>query len=325
MKPSVLVALAAMVLACALTADSTAIAKDSKHTTLGVALSPAHFPYFSHQDIENFFTEASQMGSHVTWICEWQSVPPLVQIQAIHNRAAQNGLKFHLYLSPIALMGGRKTPAVPASAGGTSFKDPAVRQAYKDEVLTFASLVPEYLGLATEVNFLAQNPAEFEALVTLARETYLAVKQKYPAQTVTISFQWDVMSKHQQFDILKQFAGSLDVYSFTTYPDAFGYPVKIPADYFSSVRNVLPRERLGFSEIGWSAAPPSSQDEQADFFRKLPQLMSGARPEFLTLALLHDVSMFTGELARLNAVGIRQVDDTPKKAWVVVVNLPELR
>ena len=298
----------------------------ARDTILGTSLSPAHVPYQSDRDIDRFFEQARQIGSHVTWIVEWESIPPMMYFQVIHQKAADKGLKFHLHLSPIALMDGRKRPAIPASIGGVSFSDPKVRQAYKDQVLTLASLQPDYLGLATEVNFLAQNPPEFAAFASLAQETYAAVKKQYPNQTVTISFQWDVMSAHKQFEVLDQFAKSLDVYSFTSYPDAFGDASKInvPDDFFTAVRKVLPTQRIGFSEIGWSSAPPSNEDRQAEFFGRMPELTGGARFEYVTLALLHDVSLFTGELERLNHVGIRTIDDAPKESWGVILNLPQL-
>ena len=49
--------------------------------------------------------------------------------------------------------------------------------------MRLAALKPDVLGLATEINFLAQNPAEFASFVSLAHEAYAAVKKRYPAQT----------------------------------------------------------------------------------------------------------------------------------------------
>jgi hypothetical protein len=302
------------------------ISASAKNTIIGVALSPAHFPHFSDRDIDQFFDQAAQIGSHVIWIVEWESLPPTSYFNAVQEKARSHGLKFQLWLSPIALMGGRKNPAVPKSIGGNSFGDAKVRLAYIEKVLELASLKPDYLGLATEVNFLAQNPPEFASFVSLAHEAYDAIKKKYPAQTVTTSFQWEVMTAQHQFAMLPQFAGSLDVYSFTSYPDAFGDPskVKVPPDYYSSVRKYLPTQRVGFSEIGWSSAAPSNEDQQAGFFARMPELTAGARLEFVTLALLHDVSLFTGDLERLNHVGIRTIDDAPKKSWDAIAKLPEL-
>jgi hypothetical protein len=299
-------------------------AQAHKDTILGVALSPAHMPNFSSADLSAFFDEATVIGNHIVWICEWESMPPFGQIKAVHDMAVADELKFHFYISPIELFGGRKSPAIAKSVVGTSFADPKVREAYKDEVLTLASLNPDVLGLATEVNFLAQNPTEYQAFVSLVGETYRAVKQKYPDQTVTISFQWEFMRAQKQFELLKQFAGIVDVYSFTTYPDAFGVPQKVPGDYYSAIREYLPTQRVGISEFGWSSAPPSSERDQAAFYGRIPELMASVRPQYVSLALLHDVALFTGELERLNHVGIRLIDDEPKPSWMTIVKLPEM-
>jgi hypothetical protein len=302
-------------------------ATSARNTIIGVALSPAHFPYFSDNDFNVFFDEAAQIGSHVTWVFQWGSPPPSGSFALMQRMAKQRGLKFQLWLSPTTLTNDRKEPDLPKSLAGRHFDDVEVHRAYVDAAMDLAALKPEVLGLATEVNFLAANPREFSSFVTLAHETYLAVKNKYPDQIVTLSFQWDVMRAHQQFDMLHQFADSLDVYSFTSYPDAFGDPssAKIPDDYYSSIRKYLPTQRIAISELGWSSAPPSNEQDQATFFARLPDFTRGAKFEFVTLALLHDVAMFSGAQARLNQVGIRTIDDSYKKSWAVLKDLPELR
>ncbi len=298
----------------------------AKDTIVGVALSPAHFPYFSDRDFNVFFDQAAQIGSHVTWIFQWGSPPPAGSFAVVHEWAKQRGLKFQLWLSPTTLSNERKEPDLPKSLAGKGFADVEVRRAYVEEMLKLAAVKPDVLGLATEINFLEANPKEFAPFVSLAQEAYAAVKKKYPQQTVTISFQWEVMRAHQQFDMFKQFADSVDIYSITSYPDAFGDPskAKVPDDYYSSVRKYLPTQRVGISEIGWSSAPPANETIQAAFFARLPDFTHGAKFEFVSLALLHDVSLFTGELERLNHVGIRTIDDAPKKSWDVILNLPEL-
>lgn len=296
-----------------------------KDTLLGTSLSPAHVPFFNDHDLRQFFVEARLIGDQVTWIIEWVSVPELSAIKAVRAMTARSGLGFHLQLSPIALLGGRKSPAIPARIAGRSFADNRVGKGFIDEALSFASLEPDYLGLGTEVNFLAQNAPEFDAYVALARDAYTAIKRKYPSQTITISFQWDLMLHQKNFDLLHRFDGALDTYSFTSYPDAFGVPTSLPVEYYSAVRNMLPSQRLGFSEIGWSSAPPSDEQRQAAFYASLPTMMHGVRPEFVTLALLHDVKVFNGDLARLNYAGIRTWDDAPKPSWDVVLKMPPLR
>ncbi len=301
-------------------------AASAKDTIVGTALSPAHFPYFSDHDFQVFFDEAAQIGSHLTWIYQWGSPPPEGSFAIVQGWAKKRGLKLQLWLSPTTLSNERKDPDLPKSLAGKGFADPEVRRAYIDEVIKLADVKPEVLGLATEVNFLEANPKEFAPFVSLAHEAYGAVKKKYPEQIVTLSFQWEVMRAHQQFAMFKQFADSVDIYSITSYPDAFGDPskAKVPDDYYSSVRRYLPTQRVGISEIGWSSAPPADETMQANFFARLPDFTRGAKFEFVSLALLHDVSLFTGELARLNHVGIRTIDDAPKKSWEVILNLPNL-
>ncbi len=298
----------------------------AKDTILGTSLSPAHFGRFTDHDFNVFFNEAAEIGSHVTWIFQWGSPPPSASFALVQGWAQQRGLKLQLWLSPTTLSNDRKDPDLPKSLAGKSFADADVRKAYIDEVLELASYHPDVLGLATEVNFLAANPKEFAPYQSLAHEAYVAVKKKYRDQVVTISFQWEQMRAHQQFEMFRLFADSLDVYSLSSYPDAFGDPskAKVPDDYYSSVRKYLPTQRVGISEIGWSSAPPSSEAVQAAFFARLPDFIKGAKFEFVSLALLHDVSLFTGELARLNEVGIRTIDDSSKQSWDVIDNLPEL-
>jgi hypothetical protein len=297
----------------------------SKHTILGVCYSPAHMPFPSEKDVEAFFDQAAQIGSSVTLICDWSTMPPPERIRRIRDLARSHRLKLSLYLDPIALEGGRHTPAIPESVAGRSLRDPVVRRAYKMQVMELAALRPDYLGLATEVNLLARNSAEYAALVDLVRETYQAVKKEYPLLPVTVSFQWDVMSKAENYESLNQFAGIIDVYSFTSYPDEFGDPnARVPDDYFLSIRKVLPTQRIGISELGWSSAQPASQQTQADSIRRIPSLMKGLRAEYVTLAELHDVPIFSGNQSRLNDVGIRTVDDYPKESWEVALKLREI-
>jgi hypothetical protein len=46
--------------------------------------------------------------------------------------------------------------------------------------------------------------------------------------------------------------------------------------------------------------------------------MNGASPGFVSMSLMHDVTLFTGALAPLNHTGVRYVDGIPKPAWDVV-------
>lgn len=303
---------------------ATAFATSGKQI-LGTSVSPAHMPHQRDSDIRTFFDEAAQIGSHLILIAEWKDLPPLSVIANVRNAAAVKGLKFHLYISPIFLGPKRDRPDIPASVDGKSFAKPAVRDAYKQKVLELAGLRPDYLGLATEVNFLAQNPLEYNALHSLLCETYSAVKQKYPAQIVTFSFQWEVLHTQPRAEMLKSFANCLDVYSFTTYPNGpFHDPAQIPPDYYREVRKLLPTQPLGFAEVGWNSEIDSTEELQAQYYARIPELMRGVHPDFLLIAMMHDVDAFSGELRSLNSSGVRHNDGTPKRAWDVIVNMPDI-
>ena len=298
------------------TAGAGHVARDD-----GVGIAPEDLP----EVIERFFDQAAQIGSHVTLICDWHSMPRIVRIRQICNLARSHGLKVHLYLDPVALQGGRKEPSIPETAAGNSFLDPSVGKAYQATALSLAALGPDYLGLATEVNLFTQNRVEYDALRKLIGAAYREVKARRPDLPVTVSFQWDVMTYTSAFESVSQFKGIVDVYSFTSYPDEFGNAnPKVPDNYFLRIRRLLPNARIGISELGWSSAAPGSEKEQAEFLLRLPALTKDLGAEYVTLAELHDVPIFTGDQSRLNAIGLRSVDDVPKNAWEAILTLPAI-
>ncbi len=297
--------------------NETATAKNS---ILGTAVSPANFPNSSDADIKDFFNQAAQIGGHITLISQWEEVTPTPIVSQLVTLAHQKGLKFRFELSPTALDSKRNTPSIPSGLG-KSFTDQKVRDAFKAKALELAGTGIDQLGLATEINFLVTNQKEWDAFVTLERETYTAVKAQYPSLPVTVSFQWDVMSGTNHPEPLTVFKGAVDIYSFTSYPsDHFKDPAKMPADYYSKIRTYLPSEKVAFSEVGWSTKG-SNEETQAAFYTRLPELMRGINPQFVTLALLNDVKSFGGALGGLNSVGIRNADGSPKASWNTINDL----
>jgi hypothetical protein len=49
--------------------------------------------------------------------------------------------------------------------------------------------------------------------------------------------------------------------------------------------------------------------------------MGNNKFEFVTLALLYDVNVFSGTLGSLNSVGVFYNNGTAKKSWYIVKNL----
>lgn len=294
----------------------------NKNVILGTAFTPARFPGSSIDDIKNTFTLADEVGNHVMLIGEWDSDMDPKNIILVRDMTHAHGMMFHFHISPISLENQRQDPAIPNSAGKNTFRDESTRKAFITHALAMAELRPDVLGLGTEVDLLAKNPEEFDQYVSLAKETYDAVKGKYPAQTVTISFQWDNLRKEDPAKILPLFKESLDIYSFTTYPYFFyKNPDEIPKDYYTAIRTYLPTDRIGFSEIGWASKGSGSEETQATFYGMLPELMRETKPEYAIFGMLHDVNVFGFLLASLNSVGLRNNDGTPKKSWNTVINL----
>jgi hypothetical protein len=296
---------------------------------LGSAITPSGFPNSSPQDYVRYFQEAAEMGSHVRLEVNWASLPAMQDVTTLTQLAKNYGLKFCLTIDPLSV--NRTTPAVPTTAGGTSFESPQVQEAFTQQALAYAALKPDVLGLGAEVNVLAlSNPAEFRNYVAMVTKTYHAIKTAYPEQEVEVGFQYDVMKADPtlaQFNLLSQFQGACDIFAFSTYPkQTFGAASSIPADYYSSLQSQLQRlnltEAIGFSEVGWDAANPSEEVEQENFFKRLPGLVMGLNPRYLDLALLNDVAnVFQGPRSYLNLTGIRYNDGTPKRAWAIVDSL----
>jgi hypothetical protein len=294
----------------------------NKNVILGTAFTPANFPGSSIEDIKNTFTLADEVGNQVILIGEWDSDMDPKNIILVRDMTHAQGMQFHYHISPISLDNQRRDPAIPKNAGGDSFGDAPVRTAFIAYALAMAELKPDVLGLGTEVDLLAKNPQEFDQYVSLAKETYDAVKKKYPKQTITISFQWDNLRKEDPAQILPLFKDSLDVYSFTTYPYFFYKdPAEIPDDYYTAIRTYLPTERIGFSEIGWASKGSGSEETQATYYGMLPDLMRDTKPEYAIFGMLHDINVFGLLLASLNSVGLRNNDGTPKESWNTVINL----
>jgi hypothetical protein len=298
------------------------VTRRASESLLGTAFSPANFPGSSGADLDRFFGLASELGSHVVLITEWNGEAPLPAIYEVARRTRHAGMHFDLYLSPISLDSMRQRPAIPPEVSGTSFRDATVRAAFQAAVLDLAAIEPNLLGLGTEVNLLAENADEFNAYASMVRDTVSSVRARYPRQEICVSFQWDVMLVQKKFAPLDPFRGVIDVFAFTTYPSSLGDPALLPAEFYSAIRQVVPGERVGLSEVGWPAADAASEQTQAAFYARLPEMTRALRPEFVTLALLHDVAVFTGNLEPLNHVGVRYRDGRPKLAWGTLLAEP---
>lgn len=284
----------------------------AKHTKLGTIFIPRHSPAWNSSDFTDCVSKSAQVGGHSAMITPWPQNTLLSDIQTIKDACTAQGLAFHLTLDPLST--DRSAPAIPVGIG-SSFTDPAVRDAFIAKVLDYASLTPTLLGLSAEINVLQPvNPNEYTALVSLLHDAYTAVKAQHPAQDVMVSVQWQKMLEWQAPDPLTiDLAGCTDVRALSVYPPVWNFLATWPT-YFSTARSLLPTARLGISEMGFGSALPSSEDLQSKCLSQSVQPgMNGISPtfEFVTIPMLHDFAGYS--------FGLRRNDGTAKKSWTTAL------
>lgn len=293
---------------------------------MGVAPTPAGFPNSTYNQITQAFDLSAQIGDRSILVLDWKtfSTTAVQLAQLYSNESKKRNLKFQLFINPLTTISGRAIPSIPSTLNSQSFSNPLVRVAFKILVLqimkTIGSL--DTLGLGVDVNLFQSNDPEYLAYISLLKETRAMVLNSYPFQKLTVSFQWDSMIFSKDFSALTNFAGAIDSYSFTSYPNTrFKTASEIPPNYYSVLRSLLPTQALGFSSLGWSAdaTPLNGTDpelEQARFVNSLPSLMREASPNYIIWNQLHDISYTLGSQQITLNFGLLKSDSTPKKSWV---------
>ncbi len=282
---------------------------------------PASFLNMQQQEIDEYFARALEIGDHTSVLMRWDEQELQGLTKQVLDQAKKKGLKVHIHLDP--LTGWSHAEAAPPDPlKGRHFSDAEVRQAFINETLKIAAWKPDVLGIGTEVNLMLheKNEQEFSDYVSLSKETYAAVKKKYPNQTVTLSFAWDVMRMDKQYEILSQFKDSSDIFSFTTYPNILSAPTpsKLPKNFFGEIRKYLPTQRIAISEIAFYSGAGGSEEIQSQFYAALPELLKEVKPEYVTQFGLYDIPSNTGVDERFQTFGLLKADGTQKKAWEVV-------
>ena len=146
-------------LCCCLMMTTFAFASEPLHFEKGIAVTPAHFPGHSPADLDKAYRQAGKLGKYTVFIAQWHKLN-LDVVRAIMQKSRQNGLTPILGLSPTSLDQGRKELDLPAQLrrqadGNVSFANPVIRKAFIQAAVDLARLKPQYLCLATEINFLA--------------------------------------------------------------------------------------------------------------------------------------------------------------------------
>lgn len=330
MSGSIIPVVLLFVVACApvqnvLEESDQRLTPDPKEAPFGTYFTPRNFPesfiQLTDNDVKEYFRLNAEIGSHVAIIHHWPDHFLELQTETILQQSHEHGFAFILTFDPLE-GATRATPNIPESVTGDSFANKDVREAYTLKALELASWEPDLLLLGAEVNLLLHegNHEEYGYFLSLVRETQQAIKEIYPEQDISISFQWDILRQEQNFEVLEDFA-FLDVYSFTSYPSILQAETveDLPRNYYADIRNHLPEERIVISEIAWHSS--SSEREQAAFVKALPQLLGTVNPEYVSYFFLFDMppSFLPDPIFR--SLGLRQANGAAKPAWVVATNL----
>jgi hypothetical protein len=213
-----------------------------------------------------------------------------------------------------------------------------------------AAFVPEYFGLAIEVNTYYQyHPEDFERFVDEYKNIYDMLKSTSGCTNtkIFVTFQLEQMkglgrsvglSGLPQWEILDKFEDKLDLLVFTTYPEMeYSAPSEMPDDYYTSIMQHIPTalsgRKLAFSEMGWNSenlisvtGENNTYITQAKFVERFATLTSemknAGRIEFAAWAWMHDFRD-TGAYHPFRTVGLhnsdggaKDVNDTAWNTWI---------
>lgn len=308
----------------------------------GIVSNPANDPNHTDEDKQEALEKSASVAE---------------QISLFWSFSQQDDLPGRLQLIPVIHQLGKKSlvqiqsqfvgePSPPFGMNRT-FSDPEVRALYLDNIRQIAELQPNIMNLTPEVNFLYYfNPDEFTLFVTLYKEAYALIKSISPTTRVGVSYQYLFFQGFEQTAIVAQLTPH-DYLAFTTYPiwmmDAglITSPADISPDYYTWARDMFPDEIIIFSEVGWPNFGTSSPQMQADYIRRLPELMAGVNAESINWTLLNNFNFFHPGLLtekvtnflldhnvdpvllfdRLNNVGLHTNDGTPQEGWFEALQL----
>lgn len=181
-----------------------------------------------------------------------ERIPPRHRVFLALNAGAFNRREMAKYWSEKPEM------ARPGRWAAKSFEDPEVIEAFGNYcermVQTFQ---PDYLCYAIEINMMAgANPGLFEKLLKLAGQVYPRLKKAHPKLLIFPTMQRDFHTGSEDGTVraLRRLLPFSDAVAVSTYPHLRGFTAAtLPADWFSSLRNVAPDKPFLIAETGFPA------------------------------------------------------------------------
>ena len=196
----------------------------------------------------------------------------------------------------------------PPDISNPSLRNNEWRESYKKAAVDVVrACKPLYLSLGNEVNrwyekyeAKAGDKNGFQHYVSLYEETYDAVKDISPECKVFCVFAREIVSENRMadFTFLEMFDNEiLDLFMITSYPHSvksINKPSDIQDDYYSSIAELLPDKRFGFSECSWPSSEPFGGEKgQSDFLKEITEnltLKRNVNLKFLCWSWLHDLN-----------------------------------
>ena len=189
---------------------------------------------------------------------------------------------------------------------------------------------PPYLGLGVEVDTQWRtHPDEFDRFVELFAAVAAAVDEVSPDTRMFTVFQLERLAgmngglfggvndpAQGSWDLIDRFPDA-DIIGFTTYPGlVYSHPDDLPGDYYARLVEHTGGRPIAFTEMGWQsdgdfAEYSGTQEKQAAFVERFPQLIADADVAFYIWSFLYDQQTF-GPFA---SMGLVDRNRQPKLGW----------
>jgi Tol biopolymer transport system component len=281
----------------------------------GVMPTPRKAAAPSAEIVNEMFERSREIGAYAVFEYKWKDLKGTETVTDAINLCNQYGITPIIVLAPTEPDGIKANIVPPAdlkrkARSKVSFKNADIESGYIAAVKSLAELKPPYLVLAVEANRLAFSDInEYVAFATSYKKAYTLAKEVSPETEVSLSFQWDLFyimeqkepKKHAQHKkLVDLFRPQMDFIAFRSMP-TIKYKEgasTIPKDYFEHIGTFLePDDRL-MLQVGWPSSGESTEEEQAKFVGRLPELLQKLNPCIVCWDILHDVEV-SGQVVTL--------------------------
>lgn len=305
---------------------------------VGIVPNPKSIPETTFDDIADAYEETGKIAE-IAMV--WTSPSGIGQYDKLKQNKVITALRVY-GLKPVVTLNFATIKQVPgeglkyvvdAPEGvNASLSDPEFRSLWIDEAKKIAQeFKPEYFSLGNEINdYFYFHPEDLEEYVSLFDEAKSAIRSVSPNTKVFVVFSYNHMPDNNQFDLLTEFNGRVDMIGLTTYPwKHFDNPENIPEDYYTKLTQYIDKP-VAFTEIGWVSSPEkeSSEKEQAEFLIEFLERTKNIDVEMVNWLFLHETEL-SGDIASISepetgTISLKKADGTKKEIYNVWLDLKEL-